>query len=235
MFEGSKIPLRKWFLAIYMFLSDKKGISSIQISKYIDVTQKTAWIMLTKIRCNLTDSIDDMEYNLEGEVQVDETYYGGMSKGRFWQNQGRSLKQKIPVVGLLTKDKVYTFVVNDTEGSTLKGIIYYCVKHGSTVVTDGWHGYRGLSTHYVHKVVFHTKGSYVNKAGFHTNGIEGFWSHLKRGIKGTYHVVSRKWLELYCNEFAYRYNTRNMKDDIQRFMQFLPTANKRLIYSKLAA
>ena len=116
----------------------------------------------------------------------------------------------------------------------MKGIIYYCIKLGATVVTDGWQGYRGLSAHYKHKVVRHTKGIYVNKEGYHTNGIEGFWSHLKRGIKGIYHVVSPKHLQKYCNEFAYRYNTRKL-DDMQRFMQFLPMANKRLCYSKLAA
>ena len=231
-FESSNVPLEKWFYAIYVFLSHKKGISSIQLSKDIDVTQKTAWFMLVRIRQNLTDSIYDMEYNLNGEVQVDETYIGGKSKGRIWQNQGRSKKQKVPVVGLLTKDKVYTFVVTDTEGNTLKGLIYYWIKLGSTVITDGWQGYRGLSMDYNHKVVRHSQGIYVNKEGFHTNGIEGFWSQLKRGLKGTYHAVSHKWLESYCNEFAYRYNTRNISDG-ERFMQFTPTTNKRLRYSDL--
>ena len=232
MFHGSNVSLDKWFYAISVFLSHKKGISSVQLSKDIGVTQKTAWFMLNRIRCNLKNSIPEMFESLNTEVQVDETYVGGKTKGRFWQNQGRSLKQKVPVVGLLTNDKVYTFVVKDTEGPTLKGLIYYCVKPGTTVVTDGWQGYRGLSAYYNHKVVRHTKGIYVNKEGYHTNGIEGFWSHLKRGVKGIYHSVSRKWLETYCNEYAYRYNTRKITD-VNRFIDFMTTKHRPIKYRDL--
>jgi transposase-like protein len=232
-FEGSNVPLEKWFVAIYLFLSHKKGISSIQLSKDIDVTQKTAWAMLHKIRCNLNDAtVDNLSECLDGEVQVDETYIGGKTKGRIWQNQGRSLKQKIPVVGLLTDDKVITFVVRHADCNTLQGIINFIVKPGATVVTDGLHSYRGIDIFYNHQVVIHSKGNYVNKEGFHTNGIEGFWSHLKRGIKGIYHVVSHKHLQKYCNEFAYRYSTRKISDG-ERFMQFITSIHKRLSYSNL--
>ena len=135
MFEGSNIPLDKWFYAIYMFLSHKKGISSVQLSKDIGVTQKTAWFILGRIRHNLTD----WELpKFEGVVQIDETYIGGKNKGRFKFNRGRSIKQKTPVVGVLTNDKVYTIVVPDTGSRTLKTIVYGLVKAGSTVVTDEW-------------------------------------------------------------------------------------------------
>lgn len=233
MFEGSKVPLADWFYAIYIFLSHKKGISSIQLSKDIGVTQKTAWFMLTKIRHNLDETRRFVVNKFDGEVQMDETYIGGKPKGKIWQNQGRSLKQKIPVVGVLTKNRVYAVVTSNASGRTLKTIIYGLIKPGSTIVSDGWRGYRGISPEYNHQVVEHKKGSYVNKEGYHTNGIEGFWSQLKRGINGTYHFVSHKYLQLYCNEYSYRYNTRFMSD-IDRFTEFITLKHKKLKYHHLA-
>lgn len=232
MFEGSNVPLNKWFYAIHLFLSHKKGISSLQLSRDIKVTQKTAWFMLSRIRYNLNETESFISEQFGGIVQIDETYMGGKNKGRFKFNQGRSLKQKTPVVGLLTDDRVYTIVVQNTNGRTLKTIIYGLVERGSTIVTDEWPAYNGLSNEYVHEVVTHHTKRYVNERGFHTNGIEGFWSHLKRGIKGIYHVVKPKHLQMYCDEFAYRYNTRKM-DDIQRFLDFLTRPSERLRYSDL--
>ena len=229
MFEGSNIPLDKWFYAIYMFLSHKKGISSVQLSKDLGVTQKTAWFLLGRIRHNM----NDWELpKFEGVVQIDETYVGGKNKGRFKFNRGRSIKQKTPVVGVLTNDKVYTIVVPDTGSRTLKTIVYGLVKEGSTVVTDEWVAYRGLSRDYVHEVVTHHTQNYVNERGFHTNGIEGFWSQLKRGLRGIYHVVTPKYLQMYCDEFAYRYNTRKLTD-IQRFIGFLTKPTERIRLKEL--
>lgn len=229
MFEGSNVPLNKWFYAIYVFLSHKKGISSIQLSKDIGVTQKIAWFMLNRIRHNMNRKAN---FFFNDVTQVDETYIGGKSKGRIWQNQGRSLKQKIPVVGLLSNDKVYTVVVPNVTSRILKGIIYELVVEGTTVVTDGLQSYKGLDKHYNHQIVEHGNGSYVNKEGYHTNGIEGFWSQLKRGLKSIYHVVSPKHLSKYCDEFAYRYNTRLM-GDMERFIEFISTTCKRLSYYDL--
>ena len=158
-FERSNVPLKSWFYAIHMLLSHKKGISSIQLSKDIGVTQKTAWYMLQKIRDNLSEELEYLLDSYDGIVQVDETYVGGKTKGRIWQNQGRSLKQKVPVVGLLTEDKVSTFVVRNTSGNTLKALIYALIKPGSTVVTDGWKGYKGIYDMYDHKIVEHSRGS----------------------------------------------------------------------------
>lgn len=208
MFEGSHVPLRKWFYAIYIFLSHKKGISSTQLAKDIGVTQKTAWFMLERIRHELHGKFVTLFENM---TQVDETYVGGKNKGRVKNNQGRSLKTKTPVVGLLSDGKVQTFVTPNTSGKILKAIIYNLIKPGSTVITDGWKGYKGISKEYEHKVVEHSTGEYV-KDGFHTNSIEGFWSHLKRGIMGIYHKVSPKHLFRYCDEFAFRYNTRAFTD-----------------------
>lgn len=228
MFEGSNVPLEKWFYAIYIFLSHKKGISSVQLAKDIGITQKTAWFMLNRIRYNFKDKIhiefDDM-------TQIDETYVGGKNKGRFKHVQGRSLKVKTPVVGLISGGQAYTIVVPNTIGKILKPIVNTLVKPGSTIITDGWKGYSGLSKHYTHKVIEHSNGVYV-KDGFHTNSIEGFWSHLKRGIFGIYHIVSPKHLSKYCDEFAFRYNTRDMSD-MMRFIMFIISAFRRLRYQDL--
>lgn len=231
-FERSNVPLKSWFYTIHMLLSHKKGISSIQLSKDIEVTQKTAWYMLQKIRCNLNGELEDLLDSYDGIVQVDETYVGGKTKGKIWQNQGRSLKQKVPVVGLLTEDKVNSFVVTDTSGNTLKALIYALIKPASIVVTDGWKGYKGISNMYNHKIVNHNKGSYKNKEGYHTNGIEGFWSMLKRGIKSTYHVVSHKYLQMYCNEFSYKYTTRKM-GEIERLVHFISKKHRQITHSML--
>lgn len=230
MFEGSHVPLDKWFWAISIFLSHKKGISSVQLAKDIGVTQKTAWFMLNRIRHNFEGIIG---VRFEDMTQVDETYVGGKNRKRkgIKHTQGRSTAIKTPVVGLESNGMVYTIVVPNTSGKILKLIIHTLVDKGSTVITDGWRGYSGLSKDYDHKVVEHSEGEYV-KDGFHTNNIEGFWSHLKRGILGVYHLVSPKHLSKYCDEFAFRYNTRGLTD-IQRFVHFLPSAGKRLAYSEL--
>lgn len=228
MFESSHVPLTKWFYALYIFLSHKKGISSMQLAKDINVTQKTAWFMLERIRFEMQDKVN---VKFDDMTQVDETYVGGKNKKRIKHTQGRSLKIKTPVVGLLSNGQTYAMVVPNTGGKVLKTIINTLVKKGSTVITDGWRGYTGLSKDYIHKVVEHGIGEYV-KDGFHTNSIEGFWSHLKRGILGIYHKVSSKHLMHYCSEFTFRYNTREL-DDIQRFVMFLMSTYKRLKYKDL--
>lgn len=229
MFEGSNVPLNRWFYAIHQFVTHKKGISSLQLSRDISVTQKTAWFMLHRIRVNLREV---KRILFDGVVQMDETYVGGRNKGRFKNNRGRSTKQKVPVVGVLTKSRVYVVTVSDVNQRTLHTIVQGLIKPGSTLVTDELSSYNGLSNEYVHERVKHRIRQYVNERGFHTNSIEGFWSHLKRGTKGTYHWVSRKYLQHYCNEFAYRYNTRN-EGDLEAFMQFLLRADIRVKYSDL--
>lgn len=235
MFEGSHISLKKWFLAIYIFSSHKKGISSVQLHKDIDVTQKTAWFMLSRIRHNFRDKSDIIFNDI---TQADETYIGGKNKNRnrrkkLKNTQGRSLKAKVPVFGLLSNGYVYTKVIPNTKGKTLKGIIDDLVEKGTIIVTDGWKGYKGLSNNYIHKIIEHNKGIYA-KGKYHTNSIEGFWSQLKRGIIGVYHLASPKHLSKYCDEFAYRYNTRKMTDG-ERFNLSLLAADDRLMYRELIA
>lgn len=232
MFESSHIPLRKWFLAIYIFASHKKGISSVQLSKDINVTQKTAWFMLSRIRHNFTQ---DTDFMFENDTQADETYVGGKTSNRRYKKkantQGRSLQNKMPVFGLLSEGSVYTKVIPNAKGATLKEIIRRNVSKESTLITDGWVGYKGLNEEYKHIIIEHSQGIYT-KGGFHTNSIEGFWSQLKRGIIGIYHYVSFKHLEKYCNEFSFRYNTRSISDG-QRFIEVLKLFVMRLTYKEL--
>lgn len=232
MFEGSHVSLQDWFYAIYIFLNHKKGISSVQLAKDIHVTQKTAWFMLNRIRHNFEDKV---QVQFKEETQVDETYVGGKNRKRSGKKgtQGRNTTIKTPVMGLLSDGMVCTITIPEASGKILKGIIRALVPKSTTVVTDGWKGYNQLhKSGYSHEIVIHKEGEYVNEKGFHTNSIEGFWSHLKRGILGIYHLVSRKHLQKYCNEFAFRYNTRHL-GEIQRFAYFLPSLSKRLSYWEL--
>ncbi|WP_264538062.1 IS1595 family transposase [Flavobacterium sp. N1736] len=234
-FEKSTIPLDKWFIAIFKFTTNRKGISSYELMRELGVTQKTAWFMLSRIR-NSVRMRDDFEF--DGITQVDETYVGGKnknrSKGKKVDNtQGRSLKTKTPVFGMLNNGIVYTQVIKNARGKTLKGIIDGKVKKGSTIVSDGWRGYRGLEKHYSHEVIKHNLGLF-KKGSYHTNGIEGFWGILKRGIVGIYHFTSDKHLHRYCDEFAYRYNIRTMSLG-EQFNLTLINCDERLRYKELIA
>jgi transposase-like protein len=234
MFEGSHISLRKWFIAIYIFSSHKKGISSVQLSKDLGITQKSAWFMLGRLR-HCFQSKGNIKFT--GVTQADETYVGGKNKNRHYNkkikfSQGRSTKDKTPVFGLLNNGQVSTAVVPNTKAKTLKPIISSMVEEGSILVTDEYVAYYGLETKYQREIVHHNANEYRTERGFSTNGLEGFWSLLKRGIYGIYHQVSAKHLDKYCNEFVYRYNTRT-ETDSERFCQSLINAEERLTYKNL--
>nr|WP_315219775.1 IS1595 family transposase [uncultured Flavobacterium sp.] len=234
-FEKSTIPLEKWFRAVYLFTSSRKGLSSYQLMREIGVTQKSAWFMLSRLRNSVRTRVD---FEFDGITQVDETYVGGKNKNRskgkkIDNTQGRSLKTKTPVFGMLNNGLVYTEVVKDTKGKTLKTIINAKVKQGSIIVSDGWRGYRGLDKYYSHEVIKHNLGLF-KKGSYHTNGIEGFWGLLKRGIIGIYHFTSDKHLHRYCDEFAYRYNVRTLSPG-EQFNLTLINSDERLSYKQLIA
>lgn len=233
-FECSKIKLRYWFAALYLTTAHKKGVSSHQLARDLGVCQKTSWFMLHRIREMLR--VKEQPKMLELPVQCDETFVGGKNKNRHAskkvkESQGRSCKDKTPVFGMLSDGQVRTAVVKDTKASTLKPFIYSMVKEGTIVITDEWNGYNGLASNFQHEVLNHKQKEFVRN-GLSTNGLEGYWSLLKRGIFGIYHHVTPSHLHRYCDEFSYRYNTRKISD-INRFAITLTQSDGRLSWKML--
>lgn len=234
MFEGSKTPLRKWFVAIYLITTHNKGISSVQLAKDISVTQKTAWFMAQRIRENFKMVMNE---KLDGEVELDETFVGGKNKYRHRNKkvkkcQGRSFKDKVPVMGMLERGgNVVCKVVRDTSYKSLTVPILKMVKRSATIYSDEWIGYKTIGKLYAHHVVDHGHGQYVNGNAY-TNTIEGFWGIMKRGLTAIYNHPSKKHLQRYANEFCFRYNTRNMSG-ADRFNLLLCNSKNRITYQSL--
>jgi len=215
MFDNTKIKLQKWFMAIYLITSHKKGISSLQLSRDIKITQKSAWFMLQRIRACF--GIDNNDDKLTGEVEIDETYVGGKNKNRHESkkvknSQGRSPKDKTPVVGMVQQEgKLIAKKVIDVKEGTITEIVAKNIDLNAKVYTDEYRGYNAVRRIYDHQQVKHSAKEYVN-GRVHTNTIEGFWSLLKRGIVGIYHFTSEKHLQRYVDEFVFRYNSRDLDE-----------------------
>lgn len=234
-FENTKIPLQKWFISIWLITSNKKGISSLQLSRDINVTQKTSWFMLQRIRKCFEKENSSTLFN---EVEIDETYIGGQERNKKSNStgtkgtQGRSTKTKVPVLGMVErKGKLVSRIISDAKSTTLTPAILNVVDKTATIYTDEWKGYNMISKIYNHLSVKHKNNEFVN-GRVYTNTIENFWGLLKRGLLGIYHNTSKKHLQRYIDEFTFRYNTRNI-NDYERFDVLLSYINVRLKYRDL--
>ena len=209
-FERSHVPLHKWVYAMYLLVTARKGVSSLQLAKEIGVTQKTAWFMLQRLR----EACADTGGKLDGVVEVDEAYIGGKEKAKHASNRlraGRGVVGKQAIIGLRQRDgRSIAKPVPATDRATLKTSIRHHVTAGATIYTDEHSGYHGLSE-YGCGSVRHSAGQYVGAGNIHVNGAESMWAVLKRSIHGTWHQVSIKHLARYANEAAFRLNAANVK------------------------
>ena len=230
--ESSKLPLRTWVMALYLLSTNLKGVSSMKLHRDLGITQKTAWMMAQKIReCWRADAPP-----MDGEVEVDETYVGGKSRNMHAnkRSDGRGPAGKTVVIGAKQRNgKVMVEPIENTGHRTLQGFVRRAVDPSATLYTDENAGYFGLKD-FDHKAVKHSAGQYVDGM-VHTNGIESFWSMLKRGYVGTYHNMSVKHLKRYVTEFAGRANLRQHDTITQMMILAAGMVGKRLRYKDLVA
>jgi transposase-like protein len=241
-FEDSPISLSKWFTALWLLVNCKNGVSSYEVARDLEITQKSAWFVLQRLRFMLKD-ITPVKMGGSGTpVQMDESFHGGKPKN---MHDSRRLKLKLGMNGYAEKTAVFgmletgtrqvrAMVVPNVKRATLQKAILDNVGFGSTIHTDQWSGYDGLSAkEFVHETVNHME-EYVTAGGVHTQAIENFWSLLKRGLNGTYVAVEPMHMDRYLDEQMFRFNNRIGYNDGARFVKALSQApSRRLTYAEL--
>lgn len=235
-FEGTKLPLRTWYAAIWLCTTSSKGISSVNLAKQLSITQKSAWFVLSRIREMFTATAPSM---LSGVIEIDESFVGGKTKNMS-KKKRKDIKEnktlndnKTVVIGMVERGG--NIICKPIQSRRNEHILPEIAKHihiGSTVYTDEWRAYESLKQNHHHDYIEHRMDQFV-KGDVHTQTIEGFWSILKRGIIGVYHQTSTKHLHRYCNEFAYRYN-RKESETVLKFADAIASVNKaRITYKEL--
>lgn len=242
--ERSKIPLHKWLYSMYLLVTARKGISSMQLAKEIGITQKSAWFVLGRLReaCG-GDGPDGGLQMLRGEVEVDETFIGGKEGNKHEHKklkQGRGSVGKLAVLGMRERGRggrTYATVVPETSLGTIQSEIYGRVQPGTQIYSDEFGAYEGLGgLFFSHETVNHSRKEFV-RGRAHTNGIESVWAVLKRGLHGVYHHASKKHLFRYIDEFTFRLNEGNVENHTTRRLDSFvdATVGKRLTYRRLIA
>ena len=225
-FDKTRIPLQKWFLAIFLLTSNKKGISSVELSEKLSITQKTAWFLLHRIR----ECMNDNSMKLFGSVEMDETFIGGKEGNKHAsKKQGyHGTEGKTAVMGAISREdkQVIAYPVKEVSYSTVETFREHNVAKESMIYSDECKAYQGQS----HFKVNHSMKEFVRDGHIHTNTIESFWAIIKRGYIGIYHWWSIKHLKRYINEFTFRFNHKE-QDIIQNISDRV--MGKRLTYNKL--
>lgn len=235
MLAESKVPLHKWLMAVYLLNTNLKGVSSMKLARDLDIQQRSAWFLAHRIR----ESMKQEAGMFTSPTEADECYIGGLEANKHAskrKHDGRGGKGKAIVLGVKEREskKVAVQVAPDTTGKTLSGFIGSHVEAGTTVYTDEHKGYNPIAVEYDRKSVKHSLGEYVD-GQIHVNGMESFWSMLKRGYIGTYHRLSEKHLQRYADEFATRHNARPLPTMEQIGKTVDGMKGKRLKYKELTS
>jgi transposase-like protein len=236
-FENSSIPLSKWFMAIYILSTHRKGISSIQVSRDIGVRQKTAWFMMQRIRYAVKmQSFNRDKLGKDGIVEMDESYIGGKTSNMHKKKLAKVLEsgeqQKMAIAGAIERGgEVRAQYIDKTNYENIVPFLIKNVYQGSKLMTDEHVVYTNAKRLYKHKTIKHMLKEYV-RGDVHTNTIENFWSVLKRGVYGTYHFITVKHVQNYLEEFAFRFNNRKITE-AQRFDKLVSLSNQRITYKAL--
>jgi len=226
-------------MGIHFMTASKKGISAHQLHRMLGITYKAAWFMAHRVRHAMKEG--PLAVQLRGKVEVDETYIGGKQENRPKDTRRREImSKKIQVVALVSRSgKARAFPIKPTMAGKkrLHNMIRGNVRQDATIYTDKWAGYTGIGESFKggHESVNHSMSQYVKPGNIHTNGVESFFSLLKRGIMGTFHHISGQHLDGYCSEFSFRWSMKKSTDRERAVALIAAVVGKRLVYSHMIA